>query len=96
MMKNVFRKINEMKEIVDCFFANADLEGDNVVLVNKNDRDEFMVLERDFKYSWSYDGGLAIHIVDGENNINIPINSVKEDEEDMDSLYINNYMLTVL
>lgn len=96
MSKNVFRKISEIKEIVGCFFANADVEENNIVLVNKNDKDNVIVLERGFDYYWNCDNGLAIHIRDKENEIDIPLDNVREDEDDFDTIYLNNYMLTVL
>ncbi|WP_346889158.1 hypothetical protein [Clostridium sp. UBA1056] len=96
MNKNVTRKINEIKETVNCFFANADVEENNVVLVNKNDEDNVIVFERGFNYYWSNNNGLAIHIGDIENKIDIPVSNVEEDECDLDTLYLDNYMLTVL
>lgn len=96
MSKNVFRKIGEIKEIINCFFANADMEENNIVLVNKNNKYNVIVFNLDFNYSWSYNNGLAIHIRDTENEIDISVKSVKEDEDDLDTLYLNNYMLTIL
>lgn len=97
MMKNVFKRINEIKEVVNCFFANADTEGDNVVLVNKDNRNDVMVLERDFRYAWEHEYCLNIHIVDGENNIIKSIYNINNVVEvDMDKLYLDNYILTVL
>lgn len=91
----IFSKLNEMKEIVNCFFANADLEGDNVVLVNKNDRDDVKVLDLDFKYFWSYNNGLTIHIRDKENKIDININNVVElDNGDM--LDLGEFVLDIM
>lgn len=88
---------DEIIETVDCYFANADTEGDNVVLVNKNDRDEFMVLERDFKYAWEHEICLNIHIVDMENNIIKSIyNITNVVEVDMDTLDLGKWELTIM
>lgn len=95
MSKNVFRKIKEVKEVVNCFLANADVEEDNVVIDNQH-KDEVIVFNDDFSWNWSNHNGLTLHIWDAENKIDIPLKSVKEDEDDFDRLYTKDYLLTIL
>lgn len=86
---------DEIIEIVNCYFANADIEDEDVVLVNKNDKDDVTVLERGFKYYWSYNNALSIHIRDGVNKIDINIDNVIE-SDDGDILDLGQFILDIL
>ena len=88
----VFRKISDMKEIIDYYFANADTDNCNVVLVGKQDKDNIIVFSRNLKYKWKQRNlnGIGIHIWDEENKIDIRFNSVKEHDDNFDILTLDD------
>lgn len=80
-MKNMCKKmLEECKEVINCFFANADVEDYDVVLVDKADEENVIVLNKNFgwKYSYSKSMGLALHMKDKENKIDINVEHVIE------------------
>lgn len=73
-MKSIFKE-NEGKLIVNCYLANSNMEGYELVLTNTITKEE-KYLNSDFKYKWYKN---VIHIIDGEFNIKIKVDKVIED-----------------
>jgi hypothetical protein len=92
MSKNVFRKISDIKEIINCFLVEI-LENEDSLVINHQEKIGIVVLDRDFHWNWNKN---TITLKDKENEASIKVRRVREDEESLDELYINNYMLTIL
>jgi hypothetical protein len=92
MSKNVFRKISDIKEIINCFLVDI-LENEDSLVINHQEKIVIVVLDRDFDWNWKKN---IITLKDKENEASIKVRRVREDEESLDELYINNYMLTIL
>ena len=90
MSKNVFRKISDIKEIINCFLVEI-LENEDSLVINHQEKIGIVVLDRDFDWNWKKN---TITLKDKENEASIKVRRVREDEESLDELYINNYMLT--
>ena len=87
---------DECKEIINLFLV-INLEEDNsIVFVDKNDSENVIVFNSDVNWKWSSQDGLAIHIWDKENNININIDNVVEDYDDFNRLDIGKWILDVM
>ena len=92
MSKNVFRKISDIKEIINCFLVEI-LENEDSLVINHQEKIGIVVLDRDFDWNWKKN---TITLKDKENEASIKVRRVREDEESLGELYINNYMLTIL
>ena len=86
MSKNVFKKLSEIKEIVNCFLAME--EDSNVILVNKINEEEVIFVAEPYEYDWN---GNILTIAGRE----IRISSLKELDFG-DRLDIGKYVLQVL
>lgn len=93
----IIKKIEEVRDTIDLFLVQVLQNNDNLVIDNQDDNDDVIVFSSDINWKWSNDN-LNIHIRDRENQVNIQVDNVEEDEDedDLDTIYLNDYMLTVL
>lgn len=95
VLKNVIKNVEDIMLSMDLFLVQI-LEGeDNLVLDNQNE-DDVIVFNSNINWSWSNDNGMRLHIWDSENKVDIAVNSLTEDEEDFDRLYVGNLLMTVM
>lgn len=95
MMKNVIKNIEDIKLSIDLFLVNILENEDNLVLDNQNE-DDVVVFNSNIDWSWSNRDNLEIHIWDGQNKVSVAMNSIIEDEDSFDRLYVGNLLLTVM
>lgn len=88
---------DQCKEIIDCFLVYCKEDNSNVVLVDKNNEENVIVLDSDFTWVYSYSkrDRFVIHIRDKGNKVNIRIKNVIE-FEDRECLDIGEWLIDVM
>lgn len=89
MSKNVFKKLSEIKEIVNCFVVDEYEQGSNIILVNKGDEDDVTFIDNIESYSWK---GNILRVAGKE----VKINYLKELGCFGEILDLGEYILQVL
>lgn len=89
MSKNVFKKLSEIKEIVNCFVVDEFEQGSNIILVNKGDEENVTFIDDIENYSWK---GNVLRMAGKE----MKINSLKELGCFGEILDLGEYILQVL
>lgn len=94
LFENVIKNVEDIKLSINCFLVNILEDEDNLVVDNKEE-DDVIVFNSNINWKWS-NNGLGLHIWDSENKVDIAVNSLTEDEDSFDRIYVGNLLLTVL
>ncbi len=93
---SIIKKNEEIKEVIDCFLVNILENEDNLVIDSQKNEDDAIVFNTNINWKWSNRDNLELHIWDNENKVSLPVNSLAEDEDSFDKLYVDDLFLTVL
>lgn len=95
LFENVIKNVEDIKLSINCFLVNILEDEDNLVVDNKEE-DDVIVFNSNINWKWSNRDNLKLHIWDNEVEVSMTVNSLTEDEDSFDRVYVDNLLLTVM
>ncbi len=96
VLKNVLKNVEDIMLSMDLFLVQLLENEDNLVIDSQKNEDDAIVFNTNINWKWSNRDNLELHIWDNENKVSLPVNSLAEDEDSFDKLYVDDLFLTVL